>query len=88
MYYDGILVETPFDALLDIDTAGRACFLRRGAIQEAIESGKIQKGTEARMCGTQWIVDVNAMIREFGPVPMGPEIWRSRRTRTGSGAPA
>ncbi|MCD8293666.1 MAG: DUF2442 domain-containing protein [Clostridia bacterium] len=72
VYYDGIPVETPFDALLDLDTAGRAWFLRRGAIQEAIESGKIQKGTEARMCGTQWIVDVNAMIREFGPVPMGP----------------
>ncbi|MCD8286005.1 MAG: DUF2442 domain-containing protein [Clostridia bacterium] len=67
IYCNGNPVNTPFDGLLVTKRAADLWLVDEADILSAIESGRFAKGSDACLFGSQWVVTVAAMEREFGP---------------------
>lgn len=66
LWENGTEVATPFDGLMSFSEASELWGLSESTLRKAIAYGKIVPGLDARKYGKQWIIDRNAMLREYG----------------------
>lgn len=66
LFENGEIVETPFDGLMAFSDATLLWGLNESTLRKAISYGKLVNGVDACKFGKQWIVSVNAMLREYG----------------------
>ena len=57
---------TPFDGLMSFSDASELWDLSESTLRKAVAYGKIVPGVDARKYGKQWIVNRDAMLREYG----------------------
>lgn len=70
LWENGAEVATPFDGLMSFSDASALWDLSESTLRKAVAYGKIVPGVDARKYGKQWIVNRNAMLREYGD-PIG-----------------
>ena len=71
LWENGAEVTTPFDGLISFSDASELWDLSKSTLRKAVAYGKIVPGLGARKYGKQWIVNRDAMLREYGnPVGM------------------
>ena len=66
LWENGTEVATPFDGLISFSDASELWGLSGSTLRKAVAYGKIVPGVDARKYGKQWIVDREAMMREYG----------------------
>ena len=66
LWENGTEVTTPFDGLISFSDASELWGLSESTLRKAVAYGKIVPGVDARKYGKQWIVDREAMLREYG----------------------
>lgn len=71
LWKNGAELATPFDGLISFSDASELWGLSESTLRKAVAYGKIVPGVDARKYGKQWIVNRDAMLREYGdPVDM------------------
>ena len=70
LWDNGEEVATPFDGLMSFSDASELWGLSESTLRKAITYGKIVPGVDARKYGKQWVVNRDAMSREYGE-PVG-----------------
>lgn len=68
LWEHGIPVETPFDGLMAFSDATELWGLNESTLRKAVTYGKLVNGVDVCKFGKQWVVSVDAMKREYGPV--------------------
>lgn len=63
---NGTVVETPFDGLMAFSDATELWGLNESTLRKAISYGKLINGVDVCKFGKQWVVSIDAMIREYG----------------------
>ena len=66
LWEHGTTIETPFDGLMAFSDATELWGLNESTLRKAVAYGKLIDGVDVRKFGKQWIVSVDAMIREYG----------------------
>ena len=66
VWENGTEVATPFDGLISFSDASELWGLSESTLCKAVAYGKIVPGVDARKYGKQWIVNRDAMLREYG----------------------
>ena len=66
VWENGMEVANPFDGLILFSDASELWGLNESTLRKAVAYGKIVPGVDARKYGKQWIVDRDAMLREYG----------------------
>lgn len=66
LWEEGAEVATPFDGLMSFSDASELWGLSESTLRKAIAYGKIVPGIDARKFGKQWVINRNAMSREYG----------------------
>lgn len=66
LWENGIEVVTPFDGLISFSDASELWGLSESTLRKAVAYGKIVPGVDARKYGKQWIINCDAMLREYG----------------------
>ena len=66
MFYDGITIESRFDGLIAASDATEIWGLNESTLRKAIQYGKLKRGIDVSKMGNQWIISVEAMVREYG----------------------
>ena len=66
LYYNGKLIKTPFDNLIALSDATIIWGLNESTLRKAISYGKLQEGKDVMKYGKQWIITMEAMVREYG----------------------
>lgn len=66
----GVEVATPFDDLMSFSDVSELWGLSESTLRKVITYGKIVSGVDARKYGKQWVVNLDAMSREYGD-PVG-----------------
>lgn len=66
LWGEGAEVATPFDGLMSFSDASELWGLSESTLRKAIAYGKIVPGVDARKFGKQWVINRNAMSREYG----------------------
>ena len=57
---------TPFDGLMAFTDATELWGLNESTLRKAIAYGKLVAGVDACKFGKQWVISMDAMIREYG----------------------
>lgn len=70
LWESGAEVATPFDGLMSFSDASELWGLSESTLRKAVAYGKIVPGVDARKYGKQWVVNRDAMSREYGE-PVG-----------------
>ncbi len=70
LWEKGTKVTTPFDGLMSFSDASKLWGLSESTLRKAISYGKIVPGVDARKYGKQWVINRDAMTREYGK-PIG-----------------
>lgn len=68
LWVNGTDVSTPFDNLISFAEATAMWHLSESALRKAIAYGKLKQGIDAQKFGKQWIVRMDSMEREYGPL--------------------
>jgi hypothetical protein len=68
LYYNGETVKTPFDGLMAFTEATELWGLNESTLRKAISYGKLVNGVDACKYGKQWVISMEAMEREYGPL--------------------
>jgi len=68
LWENGSIIETPFDGLMAFSDATELWGLHESTLRKAVSYGKLVNGVDVCKFGKQWIVSVDAMIREYGNV--------------------
>ena len=66
LWENGVVVETPFDGLMAFSDATELWGLNESALRKAIAYGKLVNGVDVCKFGKQWVVSIDAMVREYG----------------------
>ena len=66
LWENGTEVVTPFDGLISFSDASELWGLSESTLRKAVTYGKIVPGVDARKYGKQWIINRDAMLREYG----------------------
>jgi len=66
LWENGIAVKTPFDGLMAFSDATELWDLNESTLRKAIAYGKLVNGVDVCKFGKQWVVSVDAMVREYG----------------------
>ena len=66
LWDNGTVVETPFDGLLSFGDATELWGLNESTLRKAVTYGKLVNGVDVCKFGKQWVVSVDAMMREYG----------------------
>ena len=66
LFYDGITIESRFDGLIAASDATEIWGLNESTLRKAIQYGKLKRGIDVSKMGNQWIISVEAMVREYG----------------------
>lgn len=70
LWENGVEVASPFDGLMSFSDASELWGLSESTLRKAGAYGKIVPRVDARKYGKQWIVNRDAMTREYGE-PVG-----------------
>lgn len=65
----GKVVETPFDGLISFVDATKLWGLNESTLRKAVQYKKLIEGVDVLKFGKQWVITVQALIREYGPRP-------------------
>ena len=68
LWENGVQVEIPFDGLMAFSDATELWGLNESTLRKAITYGKLVNGVDVCKFGKQWVVSVESMKREYGPV--------------------
>ena len=66
LFYDGKIVKSKFDGLIAARDATEIWGLNESTLRKAIQYGKLKRGIDVSKMGNQWIISVEAMVREYG----------------------
>ena len=66
LWEHGTVVETPFDGLMAFSDATELWGLNESTLRKAISYGKLVNGVDVCKFGKQWVVSIDAMVREYG----------------------
>lgn len=66
LFANGKTIKTPFDNLIAFSDATELWGLNESTLRKAISYGKLINGIDVCKYGKQWVVSINAMIREYG----------------------
>ena len=66
LWENGVVVETPFDGLMASSDATELRGLNESTLRKAIIYGKLVNGVDVCKFGKQWVVSIDAMVREYG----------------------
>lgn len=66
LFENGLQVETPFDGLMSFSDATTLWGLNESTLRKAVSYGKLVNGVDVCKFGKQWVVSVQAMVREYG----------------------
>ncbi len=66
LYYNGEIVQTPFDGLIAFSDATELWGLNESTLRKAIAYGKLINGQDVCKYGKQWVISSEAMRREYG----------------------
>ena len=66
LWNNGVLVKTPFDGLMALSDATIIWGLNESTLRKAISYGKLINGVDVCKYGKQWVISMDAMIREYG----------------------
>lgn len=66
LWEHGTQVDTPFDGLMAFSDATEIWGLNESTLRKAISYGKLINGVDVCKFGKQWVVSIDAMIREYG----------------------
>lgn len=60
------LASEPFNHLLSFSEAAEIWNIDQSTLRKAVANNKLLEGRDCRKFGKQWVVTVDAMIREYG----------------------
>ena len=66
LWANGEEITTPFDGLMAFSDATFLWNLNESTLRKAIAYGKLVNGVDVCKFGKQWVVSMEAMIREYG----------------------
>ena len=66
LFENGKTIVTPFDDLIALSDATILWGLNESTLRKAISYGKLQEGIDVMKYGKQWIITMEAMVREYG----------------------
>lgn len=66
LFYNSRPVSTPFDNLLAFGDATALWGLNESTLRKAISYGKLRDGIDVQKFGKQWLITLDAMVREYG----------------------
>lgn len=66
IWKNGEIVETKFSGLIGLSDATALWGLNESTLRKAISYGKLKVGYDVCNYGKQWVVTIDAMIREYG----------------------
>ena len=66
LFHNGLKLETPFDNLLSFGDATTIWGLNESTLRKAISYGKLVEGIDVMKYGKQWVITMDAMVREYG----------------------
>lgn len=66
LWENGKLIDTPFDGLMAFSDATELWGLNESTLRKAISYGKLVNGVDVCKFGKQWVISIDAMIREYG----------------------
>ena len=66
LFYNGKTVKSPFDGLLAFTDATELWGLNESTLRKAISYGKLLVGRDVSKFGNQWVITMEAMVREYG----------------------
>jgi len=66
LFYDGVTIKSRFDGLIAARDATEIWGLNESTLRKAIQYGKLKRGIDVSKMGNQWIISVEAMVREYG----------------------
>ena len=66
LFYNSRPVSTPFDDLLAFGDATALWGLNESTLRKAISYGKLRNGIDVQKFGKQWLITLDAMVREYG----------------------
>ena len=66
LFENGTVVKTPFDRLMAFSDATELWCLNESTLRKAISYGKLKNGIVVCKFGKQWVISMDAMLREYG----------------------
>lgn len=66
LFENGKIAKTPFDGLIAFTEATKLWGLNESTLRKAISYGKLVDGVDCCKYGRQWVISMEAMIREYG----------------------
>lgn len=67
-----------FDGLISLKEASDMFKKGESTLKEAIQRGKFKEGIDAKKFGKQWILDIEALEREYGKIGTGKIITKNQ----------
>ena len=66
LYHNGKTVSSVFDGLIALSDATTLWGLNESTLRKAISYGKLKEGIDVMKYGKQWVISMEAMVREYG----------------------
>lgn len=66
LFCNGVETKSKFDGLIAARDATELWGLNESTLRKAISYGKLKEGIDVSKMGNQWIITVEAMVREYG----------------------
>ena len=66
LFYNGKTIKSKFDGLLAFTDATELWGLNESTLRKAISYGKLLVGKDVSKFGNQWVITMEAMVREYG----------------------
>ncbi len=66
LFSNGVAINSSFDNLIALSDATGIWNLNESTLRKAISYGKLKEGTDVMKYGKQWVVTMEAMVREYG----------------------
>ena len=66
LFYEGKTIKSKFDGLIALSDATILWGLNESTLRKAISYGKLKVGVDISKYGKQWVITMEAMVREYG----------------------
>ena len=66
LYYNGNIVPSRFDGIMALGDAAQLWNIDDSTLRHAIKNGKFKCGKDITKFGKQWVITMEAMVREYG----------------------
>ena len=66
LWENGKRIQNPFDGLISMRDATNLWNLNESTLRKSISYGKLVNGIDVCKYGKQWVISVDALIREYG----------------------